>query len=202
MSRVIPFKLLAICALLSACVTINVYFPAAAAEKAADDFVKDVLKAAPATNQSDKQSSILKRTDTPPVLLALAGNVLDLLITPARAAGDLNVATPAVRQVKASMQARAPQLKPYLDSGAVGLTATGLVEIRDQNAIPLAERNQVKKLVSDDNADRNTLYREIAVANGHSEWEADIRKTFAQTWAQNAASGWYVQDASGAWRKK
>ena len=74
---------------------------------------------------------------------------------------------------------------------------------RDANAVPLADRNRARKLVSDENADRNALYREIASANGHPEWEADIRRTFARRWVERGAQpGWYYQDASGAWAKK
>jgi uncharacterized protein YdbL (DUF1318 family) len=46
------------------------------------------------------------------------------------------------------------------------------------------------------------VYREIAIANGHPEWEADIQKTFAREWVSNARKGWYYQDASGAWVQK
>jgi len=46
------------------------------------------------------------------------------------------------------------------------------------------------------------VYREIANANNHPEWEADIQKTFAQEWVKNARKGWYYQDASGAWLQK
>jgi uncharacterized protein len=77
-----------------------------------------------------------------------------------------------------------------------------LVEIRDQNLIPLPERNAVRKLVADENADRSSLYREIAAANAHPEWETDIRTTFAQRWADKAAAGWHYQDSSGAWKQK
>ena len=136
-------------------------------------------------------------------LLAAAGSVLDLLVPPANAqAADLNVATPAVRQLTQSMEARHPQLKKYYDAGAVGLTRDGLVEVRDQNLIPLPERNVARKLVSDENADRANLYREIASANGHPEWEADIRSTFAERWVSKASAGWYYQDKSGAWKRK
>lgn len=37
-------SLLLLCAVLGACVTINVYFPAAAAEKAADKIIDEVLQ--------------------------------------------------------------------------------------------------------------------------------------------------------------
>ena len=120
----------------------------------------------------------------------------------ARAEADLNVSTPAVRQITASMEARHARLKKYYDSGAVGLTNDGLVEVRDQNAVPLPERNTVRKLVAEENADRANLYREIANANGHPEWEADIRSTFAQRWITRASTGWYVQDKDGNWKQK
>jgi uncharacterized protein YdbL (DUF1318 family) len=68
--------------------------------------------------------------------------------------------------------------------------------------VPLAERNSVRKLVAEENADRTNLYREIAAANGHPEWETDIRTTFAERWASKAPAGWYYQDASGAWKQK
>ena len=188
---------------LAACVTINVYFPAAAAEKAADKIIDDVLGPGQgASSKSDKQSAILEAPRD--VLLAAAAGVLDLLVPAAHAqAADLNISTPAINQLTQSMKVRQEQLKKYYDSGAVGFTRDGLVEVRDQNLIALPERNAVRKLVADENADRANLYREIATANGHPEWEADIRKTIAERWvSRGAESGWWYQDESGAWKKK
>jgi uncharacterized protein YdbL (DUF1318 family) len=130
--------------------------------------------------------------------------VLDFVMSPAQAAqADLNVSTPAIRQLVASMEERHTRLKKYYDAGAIGLTRDGLVEVRDQNLVPLPERNSARKLVADENADRANLYREIAAGNGHPEWETDIRNTFAERWASRAASeGWYFQDKNGAWQKK
>jgi hypothetical protein len=42
MRRLVPIKLALVSVLIAACVTINVYFPAAAAEKAADKIIEDV----------------------------------------------------------------------------------------------------------------------------------------------------------------
>jgi len=203
MLRLLPLKIAALCLGLSACVTINVYFPAAAAEKAADKIIEDVWggSAKPGT-KSDKQTSTAEGERGDQVLLAAAGSVLDFIIPRANAQADLNIATPAVRQLTQSMEARHAQLKKLYDSGAVGLTRDGLIEIRDQNLIPLPERNTARKLVADENADRSSLYREIATANGHPEWETDIRTTFAQRWAEKASSGWYYQDGGGAWKQK
>jgi uncharacterized protein YdbL (DUF1318 family) len=119
----------------------------------------------------------------------------------ASAAADLEINTPAIVTLKNSMQARHNQLAPHYASGAVGITRDGMVALRDAAAVPLAQRQNVSSLVAAENADRNALYKEIATANGHPEWEGEVRSTFAQRWIQKAQSGWYVQEASG-WAKK
>ena len=186
---------------LAACVTINVYFPAAAAEKAADRIIEDIWgkeKAeAPAGNE---QSSVVLPSRG--ILLAALQGVADFVVPAAHAQADIDVSSPAIRALTASMKARAADLEPFFTSGAIGLTSDGLVEIRDANSVPLADRNRLRKLVSDDNADRNSLYREIATANGHPEWEADIRVTFAERWIANARTGWYYKKGSGDWTQK
>jgi uncharacterized protein YdbL (DUF1318 family) len=56
--------------------------------------------------------------------------------------------------------------------------------------------------VADDNRDRDAVYREIAVANGHAEWEDEIRATFAKQWVDSAHAGWWYQTTAGAWKQK
>jgi len=204
MLRHASLKLIACCLALSACVTINVYFPAAAAEKAADKIIEDVWgsdKSSESTKREDDKQTSVRETDAQDVLLA-AASVLDFIVAPAHAQANLNIETPAIRQLTQSMEARHAQLKKYYDGGAIGLTRDGLVQVRDQNLVPLPERNAVRKLVAEENADRANLYREIATANGHTEWEADIRTTFAERWASKAPGGWWFQDESGAWKQK
>ena len=186
---------------LAACVTINVYFPAAAAEKAADRIIEDIWGPDVAGKPESAPQTSIFRPARDVMVAALAG-VLDFVIPAANAQADIDVSSPAIRALTASMKARAADLDPFFDSGAVGLTSDGLVEMRDPNSVPLADRNRVRKLVSDDNADRNSLYREIASANGHPEWEADIRSTFAARWIANARAGWYYKKAGGDWAKK
>ena len=185
------------CVALAACVTINVYFPAAAAEKAADRIIDDIWGPEQAAKPpGNEQSSIGHAAGD--ILVA----ALDFVIPAAHAQADIDVSSPAIRALTSSMKSRAGQLDPFFDSGAIGLTADGLVEIRDANAVALADRNKLRKLVADDNADRNSLYREIASANGHPEWEADIRSTFAERWIAKAGAGWYHKSKSGDWKKK
>lgn len=118
------------------------------------------------------------------------------------AAADLEINTPAVTSLKQSMQQRHGQLAGYYASGAVGLTRDGLVAVRDASSVPLAQRQAVNLLVADENRDRTALYREIARANGHPEWEGEVRTTFAQRWIDKAAPGWWYQAAGGAWARK
>jgi uncharacterized protein len=212
MRRVLPCKLAFIFFLLTACVTVNVYFPAAAAEQAADKIIDKVTSG---SNQPGQQPDAAQ-PQTPPtsrvisvrepsILVAAVGRALDALIPAAQAQANANldISSPEIRAVTASMQRRFGQLEKYFASGVVGLTADGLIQVRDQNAVPLAERATVKRLVAEDNADRKTLYAEIAKANGHPEWEADIRKTFARRWVERGAKpGWYYQDAGGSWKQK
>jgi uncharacterized protein YdbL (DUF1318 family) len=184
----------------AASVTINVYFPAEAAEKAADKIIQDVYGEQPAAPGETGPQSRLH----PDGLPAASGNaLLDWLIAPARAAGaDISVNTPAIRQLKTDMEERHRELAPFYASGAVGITRDGQVAIRDQKAVPLKDRNNLNNLVAKENRDRNALYKEIAKANSHPEWEADIRAIFAKRWVDNARPGWWYQDKDGKWKQK
>jgi uncharacterized protein YdbL (DUF1318 family) len=201
MLRWITAGLAAFCLVLAACVTINVYFPAAAAEKAADRIIEDIWGADKQPKPEGSPQSSLGRA-TGDVLVAALRGALDLVVPAANAQADIDISSPAIRALTASMKARAGELDAFFTSGAIGLTSDGLVEIRDANSVPLADRNKLRKLVADDNADRNSLYREIASANGHPEWEADIRNTFAERWIANARAGWYYKSKAGAWTRK
>jgi len=117
------------------------------------------------------------------------------------AAADIEVNTPGVNAIKQSMQARHAQLSGFYASGAVGIASDGMIAVRDASAVPLAARQSVNALVAAENQDRNALYAEIANANGHPEWQAEIRSTFAQRWVQRAQAGWWVQQGGG-WSQK
>jgi hypothetical protein len=45
------------------------------------------------------------------------------------------------------------------------------------------------------------VYREVAVANGHPEWEGQIREVFAKQWVASARPGWWYQ-SGGSWKQK
>jgi uncharacterized protein YdbL (DUF1318 family) len=191
---------LALLAFVAACVTINVYFPAEAAERAADRIIRDVY-GEPAQQPAPAEPQSLNRhlpvPSSSPVLA-----LLDWLVSPAHAGADISVNTPAIRQLEAAMEQRHKQLAQFYTDGAIGMTQNGEITIRDQKLIALQDRNTVKSLVASENRDRSALYAEIAKANEHPEWESEIRDIFARRWVDNAPSGWWYQSGQGGWKQK
>jgi uncharacterized protein YdbL (DUF1318 family) len=183
--------------MLVSCVTINIYFPAAAAEEAADRIIEDVWGTETQADEPEQQSLLNNAGQ-----LNLAVTLLNWVVSPAQAAGpDLNINSPAISTLQAKMKKRFTSLKPYYSNGAIGLTEDGLVTIRDNKSIPLKNRNLVKALVENENNDRSELYSEIARVNGHLEWRVDIQSTFARRWVSNASPGWWYQ-SGGSWKQK
>jgi uncharacterized protein YdbL (DUF1318 family) len=188
--------------LLTACVTINVYFPAAEAKEAAKAFVEKVINDAAAETKPEGGGGMAfeaPRVDVPrfdPLML--------IGIAPAHAQSqpDFNIQTPAITAIQSRMEQRFDNaLRPHFDSGALGFTEDGLVVVRDAAALALKDRVPVNTAVADENRDRKAVYREIAVANGHPEWEAQIRGLFAKQWVDSARGGWWYQ-RGGAWKQK
>lgn len=185
---------------LTACVTINVYFPAAEAKEAAKEFVEKVIGEDAAKKKSDEgggggMASLLQRIDP----LSLVG------IGTAHAQGqpDITIRTPAIQAIQARMESRFDNtLKAHFDAGALGFTSDGLVSVRDAAKIALKDRVAANQAVADQNRDAKAVYREVAVANGHPEWEGQIREVFSRQWIESARSGWWYQDAGGGWKQK
>jgi uncharacterized protein YdbL (DUF1318 family) len=182
--------------ILTACVTINVYFPAAEAQEAAREFVEKVIGDDATTPPADGAG--MAQTATRSL------GLLSFVISDAHAqSADITISTPAIQAIQERMASRfQSQLAAHFTSGALGFGRDGLLVVRDASAVPLKDRAPLNQAVSDDNRDRGAVYREIAVANGHAEWEGQIREIFAKQWIASARSGWWYQDAAGAWVQK
>ncbi len=186
--------------LLTACVTINVYFPAAEAKAAAREFVEKVIDEAGSTQIKDSSGGgmalQLQRFDFDPWALVGIGSAQ------AQSAPDISIKTPAIQAIQSRMEARFnSNLRAGFDSGALGFTEDGLVSVRDAGKLELKDRVAMNAAVADDNRDRKAVYREVAVANGHPEWEAQIRNVFANQWVESARRGWWYQ-SGGGWKQK
>lgn len=208
MRRLLGLSMVATVAL-TACVTINVYFPAAEAKEAAKVFVEKVINDAAATPKPEGgggggMALEAPRLDLPRFDLPRFDPLMLIGISPAYAQGqpDFNIQTPAITAIQSRMEQRFDSaLRPHFDSGALGFTEDGLVVVRDAAALALKDRVPVNTAVADENRDRKAVYREIAVANGHPEWEGQIRSVFAKQWVDSARGGWWYQ-RGGAWKQK
>src|SRR5690606_28006905 len=126
---------------LTACVTINVYFPAAEAREAAKEFVDKVIgeDAQPSTplpppeEPAGDGGGMALRFD--PLLLLGIGTAH------AQSRPDISLKTPAIQAIQARMASRFDSsLRKHFDSGALGFTANGEVAVRDASKIALPER--------------------------------------------------------------
>ena len=185
--------------ILTACVTVNIYFPAAAVQRAADQIVEETwgeqgkggVREAP--KQAPKSGSSVGGK-----VYAFAGLGREAFAQEA----DINVSNPAIRALKESIRTRSDSIKPFIDKGNIGIGRDGLLVVRTAEGLNLKERAQVQQLVEAENRDREALYAEIAKANNFPEKVADIKRIFAKSWIDQARSGWWVQDAQGSWKKK
>jgi uncharacterized protein YdbL (DUF1318 family) len=189
--------------IVASCITINIYFPAAAVEKAADRIVEEVW--GDKENEMKKQEMENKQGG-PQSLLNDSLRLFISVIEPAEAHAqdpDINVTTPSIRALKDSIQSRARDLIPYMDSGNAGLTSDGFLEVRSGEGLGLQDKARLNRLVQAENKDRDALYAEIAKANNFPpERIKDIKTIFAGSWAKNARSGWWIQGGDGSWKQK
>jgi len=192
--------------MLFSCVTINIYFPAAAAEKVAEQIVDDVLHSDEQPKKMEEKAIDNNQTQldfdkhfSQTALFAL----IDFIIPAAQAAQpDISINTPKIRSLRNSMEKRQSRLLPYYKSATVGFTNKGLIASVSNTGLSMKQKSSVKKLIKAENNDRKALYTEIANANGHPEWRSDIQKTFSKTWINKISSGWMYQSNSGQWLKK
>ena len=189
--------------LIVSCVTINIYFPAAAVEKAADRIVDEVWGNDGETPEKEKQQEQDGETQS---LFQRSIMLVFSAIGPREAhaqEADINVTTPAIRTLKKSIKERAESIKPFMDKGNAGISNQGLLVQRNNDGLNLKDKARLKRLLAAENKDRNALYSEIAKANNYSpDRVKDIKRIFTASWIKNAKASWWVQDPAGNWKKK
>ena len=179
----------------NACVTVNIYFPAAAVERAADEIVKETWGGRTESAPREQPRSLL-----PAAWKIVSVSLIDEVFAQE---ADINVSNPAIRALKDSIKNRSNSIKPFMDRGNVGIAKDGLLTVRTIEGLDLKERALVQQLVDAENRDRESLYLEIARANNFpKESVPKIKSIFAKSWAEQAQSGWWIQDEQGNWKKK
>lgn len=197
MSKKMVLTFIMVVFFVSSCVTVNIYFPASAVQKAADVIVEDIrgIDKSPERQKEkkqDKESRLIKDFKK-----------LSLGPSEAFAQIDIEVSTPAIRALKDSMKSRFAQLKPYYDTGAIGENNKGLVEIKDATGLNLKQKAEINRLVDQENKDRNGLYEEIMKANKFGkEALPEIQRIFANSWRESSSLNWWIQKDDEVWIRK
>mgnify|MGYP006287070959 CR=1 FL=1 len=177
----------------AACVTVNIYFPAAKVEKAAERIVDEVYGQEGEQNgppEQDEQSALQR-------FLALVGP------QSAWAQDATSVSNAAIRGLKSSIGKHHQQLASFYNQGAVGITRDGYLEVRDTAGLNLGQVAKLRKLVQEDNEARRQLYREVAAAlNLDSSQVSRVEEIFAKQWREKAAPGWWIQKDNQSWTRK
>lgn len=185
---------------LMACVTVNIYFPEAAAEQALRGVARDILNE-PASGGTPAPAA----QPSPGASLNIGRVLAVLLMVPEAQAEEqpsINVQTPVAQKLKASLKERQAKLAPYYRIGAIGLSSNFQPAAREIAQVPLNERVTLQKLLADDARDRNALFEEIARANGHPEWQQNLKTTFDRVFFEELPAGYWYQDAQGKWHQK
>jgi uncharacterized protein YdbL (DUF1318 family) len=177
------------------CVTINIYFPAEEIRGAADKIVNEVW----GDGAGKSPNNVVP---TPGDKSPGSGLYRVLLPTAAYAAQNINVSTPAIRNIKEAIKIRAPQLIPMLNSGKLGLSHDGLLKIRNTDGLALQQKGKLNQLVKAENQDRLRLYQEIARANDFPDRSGEVQSIFANSWRDQASKGWYLESSDGNWEQK
>lgn len=191
MTRIGAFFLAGLALAMAACLTINVYFPAAAVQNAADEFVGDVTDgatAAPAPTPSPqkKQSSLSIEW-----------------VSSAWAQEQITIHTVQAQKLKGQMRQRLPQVQALKAKGQVGENNQGFLEARDVKGISDADQAELKKVMKAENSDRQALYKEIAKVNHYPKSKmSELQAIFAKAWQSKSLPGSWIQQADGQWLRK
>lgn len=100
-------------------------------------------------------------------------------------------ATPRVKDLADKMRERQPKIEDLKRQKALGEDNRGYLAVRDSEALSdPAKKNEAQQLVAAENADRKSLYREIAQQNAdQGATLTTIERVFAQRRLERAKSG-------------
>ncbi len=198
-------------ALVAACITINVYFPEAAVRELSQQIEEEVQRTAAGEPSPAPDPEATPTPAAEPgggTSESLLSYILSLGATTAYAAEDEvappEITNPAIRKIIDSRATRLGAVNDLKAKGVVGESNQALLVVRNLDAIQgLKERADAQKLVKDENADREQLFKEIAAAkNVDLAQLPQIRATYAETLRENAHPGDWIQLPDGSWVQK
>jgi hypothetical protein len=103
---------------------------------------------------------------------------------------------------KHTLAQRQSRLIRFYEPGIIGLGNDGMVKLRDASHLTLVQRQIAEKLIDQENPERNSLIFAIAQAHGGDTAIPAVREAQIKRWKNQFKSGWWIEDAQGAWHKK
>jgi hypothetical protein len=174
--------------LVAACVTVNIYFPAAKVERTADEIVTEVYGPDAKKEPEKPQSKPDKKPDDTSALRTM---LAWLAPGAAHAADATTVSNSSIRALKESIKSRHQQLVPFYKAGRVCIAGNGYLKLANTGGMPMAQLAGLKRLVAADNQDRKRLYQEVTKALKLPAGETGkVQQIFASYWRSKAPGAW------------
>jgi uncharacterized protein YdbL (DUF1318 family) len=181
----------------SGCVTVNVNFPESAAQRATDDYVKDLYRTRErrgAGNGSATSSSLGKTS-----------RWLWLELVPEAHADsvDFKLKSATIDAIKETQSVRVDSLLEQKRAGLIGEAANGLVVLRNSENLKPLLRGRLEKLINEENSDRKKLYSEVLKLNQLPDARLkNIEETFSRSFQNESPSGTWIEGSDGKWSRK
>lgn len=189
---VIPFALWGV-----SCVTvnINVTFPEAEVEDAADEINREIR--GDIFEEPEGSSRLIGPRAWPRISIALG--------LPAASAAepqiDLKTTNPVIRKLNAQRTARAKAINEYLSKAYIGEATDGyLKEMSAIESLALMELAKVRREIVQENKDRESLYQEFAKINNLPV--KDVARVFADSNRKWLLADQHYMNPKGDWVKK
>ncbi len=194
---------------LPGCLTLNVNMtlPEAAVQRATDDYVRELYRAKEKGKTAPESAPSPGANSGP----AAKTSLLSVEFIAEAQAGDdvtVKVGGKAVDSIKERQIARMDELNAQKSAGFIGENNEGKLVYRTSDKTPKIDAmKKIQKLISDENADRDALYKEVLKANNADKSKlADIQKSFARSFQVHSPAGTWIQlmdgGMDGQWVRK
>lgn len=197
--------------------TLNVYLPEAAVQRAADDYVRDIYKAKERTklNEPSKEGETTEQPKKSSFRMpSLEDLSRDFALVPS-AYGQETAAPPKpcamvttgrkAGELKKEMASMLGDLDPLEADGTLGESKEGLLTIKTPSQIKPIRKAQIEKMVDKLNALRKEFYEEVVeeTSKGSCKVSLDtVQKSFAHSFQELSPKGAWVEDEKGEWVQK
>ncbi|MGE4291743.1 MAG: DUF1318 domain-containing protein [Desulfovibrio sp.] len=188
MKRLFRIQAAVVLLLVTACVTVNIYFPAAEIKKDAESVVKDVYG--------------IEGPSAPKGENPTEGSWLNIFAPKEAFAQDYrSLSNSVTRGIGQQLKQLYPQLRPYLLAGNMGFDNDGFAVLRDKSGLNMQQVGEINRLATQDKQLKTQLYQEKAKAAQTPDKVAQVQAIYADVWKGFAEPGTWIQNG-GSWKQK